>query len=751
MKREDRYKALYQKINYSSASTLEKAQYIYGMYMAGASCITPTFEENGRTFQNALGYRKRSFEECRAYAMGLQDVEKYKNQLDPKRKSGRRRWNISWDVYPAYTRLRSQLIDKFLDVQMFGHPYVSDLRGAKQRKDLVNKIRLMLKREYKEVDQSGITTEVEDVVKGMENESDLDFILQTNALRSGVEMMMKDAVDVSENVSSLDEIIPLLVSDIIDWNCVGMHHYLDDNVIKHEHINMNAFIARPSVYPDLRDTDFMAFVKPRKIHEIRQYFDEKDMDKIIKQANNYNLECGYDAYSRLGTEDFVVRELTVYYRDVDTQYYVSGVHPKFNNAVFAPVNYDAKLEGRDKQYKKIEPITTQYIYKFKWIIGTDVVYDEKMSEIIGRSGKEGNKTALFPMTVHIGKELSLTERVISDIDDLNLARFKIRSMLSKVPPGPRMIFFQDKLNESITIGDDSFTILDMVQEYMSEGYMVLKEKEYSAYDDDPMSSKKEPFKTIEKSGIENDYNIFRQEIILATDNIRNALGMNDVADGTNTDPQLLKGVMDGMIGAANSAIRPFINDYVNFRKRVSLRTMSLYQALVAFGDIEIDNFPGDSFMYRDAKITKEIINYSWDISITWETKESRQLLLQAILQRADQMPTDVYMAVYNAYRDGDSRKAQYFLSKWEKKREKMAAEQQRQMVEANAQAQIQATQASEQEKRLSEQYKTEGRKDFEAFKNQNREIYNVAQAQRESNQKIQEGAINKAVLEENQS
>lgn len=749
MERQDRYATKYQEINYNASSPLEKAQYIYGMYLSGHSAITPEFPFIGNNYQNVLGVQKRSFRECRQYALSMQNVEKYKDQLDPKRRNGKRRWNISWDVNPTYTRIRSQIIDKFLDIQLYGHPYTTDIKGVTERKNLINKIRLMLKKEFAMMDTSGIRAEVEQAKEGLENESDLEFILQTNAIRSSVEMMMKDALDISEDVSSLDEIIPMLIADEIDYGCMGIHHYLDDNLIKHEYVDMNCFISRPSAYSDLRDTDFMAMIKNRKVHEIRRFFDEKDMSALIQQANKYNLESGFESYSKMGTEDFTLRELTVYYRDVDTEYYISGFHPKFNNKVFDKTTPDAKLSGRDKDYKEIINISTQYIYQFKWIVGTDFIYDHKKAEIIGRSGKEGNKTALFPFTIEIGKEPSLTERVISDIDDLQLARFKIRSMLASIPPAPRIIFFQDMLQESVRIGDESFTVLDMIKEFKSEGHMVLKRREYADYDEESQK-RREPFHIVENSGIEKDYQLFKAEIMTAIDNIRNGVGLNDVADGTNTDPQLLKGVMDGMIGAANSALRPFIYSYINFRKRMSKKTMALYQALLAFGDIKVENFPGDSFLYRDRTITKELMEYSWDLTVSWETKESRQILLQAIMQRAQEMPSDVYMAVFNAYRDGDTKKAEYLLSKWEKKRQKMAIEQQKAMIEANAQAQIQANQAAEAERQKSEQYKTEGRKDFEAFKNQNREIYDQMKAQRESNQKIQEGAINKTVLEENQ-
>ena len=247
-------------------------------------------------------------------------------------------------------------------------------------------------------------------------------------------------------------------------------------------------------------------------------------------------------------------------------------------------------------------------------------------------------------------------------DDIQLATFKIRSMISKLPPAPRIVFDKSALLDSVTIADEEYSILDMIGNYQTSGVMVIESLDEAAMPGDNNHNHKRPFHIVE-SGIVEDIRIMQESIHHALDGIRQVTGVNPVTDGTNTQGDMLKGVMQGMIHATNSALMPHIVAYTGTIERLYNVTAKKWQLMVLNGDITVDSLPVAQGMFKNIKLTSELYDYTMGVYITVDSRDDRDLLLQDLMSKRDFIPNDIYYVIYNCIRDWDIKKAQLILAK----------------------------------------------------------------------------------------
>jgi hypothetical protein len=692
---------------------LERCEYFYGMYSANQS-----FLGFGGQFKG------RSFKTMRDHARGMQNMEKYMDTIDPKKRKGRhqgkRKLNISKRPAMYLTKFRDIVRSKFDGANVEPQTMATDELARQEKQVKYNEMKFLAQAETVNWLQ-GIGIPVEN--GGFESAQDVDIYERMGGVRLGVEIMMKDALDVSKNESGWDILKPMLIEDVIDLNACAIAIEKDNSTgrLKYKYVDPARMGMRHSIYPDARDTDFKFFIETSNLATIRaeSNLPEEEIRKIERlykgKNGNPSNTSSYDSnigtrndyasnntniqgYSGI-THDYSVEVMTLYFIDTQVQRFVDGVHPN-GNRIFERVAIDSVLKGRDKKTKKIVDVPMHNVYKCKWIVGTSYVYDYGLDHTIVREGSDGCKKPIIPIVNFVGQEPSIIERCIGFDDDIQLATLKMRSLISKLPPGPRMIFDQTAMEDSVTINKEKYTVLEMLQEYQTEGIMVIKSRgEAGIPGIDEDHSRRQPFTFVE-TGIAEDMNILHNELLKGLEGIRQVTGVNPVSDGTNTQGDMLKGVMAGMQAATNNALMPHINNFVATLRRLYEVNMKKWQLLVLRGEITVDNLPVADQMFKNIKITEELHNRDMGIYISMETVEDRQILLQDLMSKKDFIGTDIYYVVYNAIRDGDVKKAQLILAKHTQDAEEKAHAKQMQLVKAqtegNAQAAIEAEKAKQQ-------------------------------------------------------
>lgn len=300
----------------------------------------------------------------------------------------------------------------------------------------------------------------------------------------------------------------------------------------------------------------------------------------------------------------------------------------------------------------------------------------------------------------------MTEKVIPYIDDAHTAILKRRDLIKKMPPGPRMVVYKNRIRDSITLGEKTYNFKDIMRLYQREGFMILDEADDYSLPGEDKGSKTPPIEFL-PSGIAEDLQILETTILVSIDRIREITGINPVVDGTATKGDILKSVAESMQQSANNVLRPWMEMYIAFYKRICESLVWRYQLMAATGTIDMGFLPINQAYGRVVEIGPEMLRYDLGLKIEIADAQYFQFLMQDLMSKRDTLGPESYFAVFNALQDKDLKKAEYLLIKFTKQAQEIAHQRQMELVQAQAASNAQAGVAVEQERQKFEVAKLE--------------------------------------------
>ena len=365
---------------------------------------------------------------------------------------------------------------------------------------------------------------------------------------------------------------------------------------------------------------------------------------------------------------------------------------------FDEVDLNSKLTNKDKKRGK-ETVTNlmHNIYKASMVIGTSCVFDYGKYEKIVRKGKKGAKTAVLPILFYRGDSPSFIERCIGLVDDIHLAVYKIRELFVKLPPAPRMTIDLSLLQDTIRIGKKDYDIMQMDKMFYRTGRLYHRSR--GEFQDMQAGSNRPPINPVPVDVL-TDFQMFHQEIATKMDQIRMVTGINEVADGSSQNAEMLKGVLEGLNAATNNALKPLYQSLESLHKRLYRYVIKLWQLqLLETGDIRITY--QNNRTIKVLSLGKGLAYNEFGIVLTvLPTEEKKMFMLQNLA--ADKAQGKVgeadYFVLLNMIEQNDFKKAQFYYVRAVEKAK--AAEHQRQleMIQAQGQQIAQQAQVAEQAK-----------------------------------------------------
>ena len=754
---QDKYKALYGKIAEPSP-LMEKDEQYYRQKVQ--YFYTQFAHEYGSIVHASTNFSssRRTTKELRDYGRGLQNLDKYLRELGygEKELDRFRRDNISYQPFPIWTRFRNQIMNRFLDMNLKANTYALDEHANVERVMKANELKLVRQQATREMVPKG--TMPGDEFPSYLSTEDIDFLMRIGEIRLQVEIMIKDALDISFYKSGMPTLQKMWLEDFVDLGGMACDLELMNNIQKVVYVDYGRTIVRSSIYPDYRDSDVRGYTTVRKVSEllmideqaIRNNFDQlRESYKAVypyDPAIMYNQQQGFredysfnqNPYGQYA--DFGTTIAKFYWLDTDTERYVVGRHPR-GSKIFERVGADFTLSERgERAGKVIQEFPIQYMHRASWVVGTDIMFDYGKTDIIVRQGQNGAKEIVWPMGIYSSNEPSLTEKVIPFIDDIQIALLKKRDLIAKIPPGPRMVIYKDKLRETIRLNNEDYSIRQLVKMYQREGLLVLERAQEYTLPGDVPANKNQVIEFIE-SGVAEDIAITDESINAGLRRIQETTGMNPVADGTASQGDMLKSVVESLRLSANSALRPWMESYVVFYQNLSAALAWRYQLITAFGEFVLGTLPLHEGLGRLVKIGPDLLKYDLGIAIEVNDAQYYQFLMQDLLTKRELLPAEAYFLVYNALNQGDLRKAEYYLIRFTQMAKQQEHERQMQIVQAQAASNAQAGVAVEQERQKIEMTKLEG----ELYKLREQAIIAEEQAKRDHSRRMTEIQFEKSL------
>lgn len=697
------------------------ARFVYAQWCGGSCC----------TFPSGL-YQTRTPSELRMYARGIQSVEKYRDRIDVQIKDGTileksglsvkgdSLLNISWDNWRFYPKYRALAISSAMSADYAPTVRATDTLSAKKRRDKYAKAKLAADPRMKAlVSQAGVVPPDVQQYQSLEP-TDVDTLMETGGFALDFEAIMEDVAGCTLDLSDWREIQRQMVEDRIDLGmmaCVAETNVTEKRV-RLKYVDAASAIAPVSRYHDHRTDTYRAFIERTNLSTIRQEsgMDEKAIWAIAKSYSTFgtnsktkSLHAGFNEYA--WREEFQAKEGSQVYDhfSVDVMHLwfiankvesmVVGVNP--DGSTYAQsVNNDYELSGQDIEagfYKKHTPV--QYVYRVKWIVGTDKVYGWGIDDVIVREGENGCKRAVLPLLLWGSDEPSMTDNCISIIDDVQTAVLKIRLLVASLPPGPRMLIDMSVLDDSVAFGEKTYDMKSMLKLFGATGKLLVRTRSEFGVNEFNASNKN-PIVNIE-GGVQEDFNLFSGQIAFGLDMIRQVTGLNELSDGTGSPNDVLNGVAKGFQAATNNALRSHTAALEGLYKTLVRTIIARYQSLALYGRVHVNQWPVDATTLAVLTLPEDIAQYDFDVMVrVLPNEDDIQLMISQVLTKQQEMKiseSDVFILM-NLLGAKDVKKAQIFLARACAAGEKRIQEQQMAAIQAQAQANAQSAAATEQAK-----------------------------------------------------
>jgi len=199
--------------------------------------------------------------------------------------------------------------------------------------------------------------------------------------------------------------------------------------------------------------------------------------------------------------------------------------------------------SRGKKSEKYKRKKIQYVYKCKWIIGTDkcydwgMCYDQKRSNDLARKAKTKLSYNFFAYNFYQMKAQGYMERLIPYIDEYQLTILKIQNFKNRAVPSGWWIDLSALEKVAMSKGGADMTPQDLLQMFFDTGVLVGRSEDESGI---PRSNNWKPVIPIENTAA-SELAMFYQELITIVSAIERLTGYNDITMGQPNSKTLVPG------------------------------------------------------------------------------------------------------------------------------------------------------------------------------------------------------------------
>lgn len=670
---------------FNKAYFLRSVEYLYGVFQNGGR-----YSVEGRI---------HSPETIRMYAAGTPDISKF---IVPSKAKGRNNRFVepNYDTTPPKPlRKQLRLLKEYLMMNPAEQlPTVTDFSSVFEKNKAIAKMKLAVDPRF-----GGMAAELGmpmEQTPDVEEPQDVEMLQELGGIRLKKEIFMKDLLDLSLKNDATDLIERMWNKDIIELNAAAAFIVMKEGRVETRYVDPATLICRNSIYSDGRDQDFRGFSEELPFTAIAPLLDQdeggyqdalelfKSFGGVFESALQIQevIASARGGYFKQKLSFDKKKVVTLFWKESVTERFITGIG-KYGNEIFDKVSLDAKLDKRHiAKGKRMVDITQQRIMKCRWVVGTKVVFDYGEYTDAIYTGIKGAVEPQFPITVFLGQEPSVVEDCIPLVDSIIRNTFQIRKLLSKIPPAPRMMIDKSRVHPEISIGQRKYNLLQMLENYSEDGLFIV---ETIPYDTDAGEARGTLRDVVEflPSGVTEDITMCLNIIGQEMQSIRELTAVNEVADGSNTSPEMLKSVLQAHQQTALSANMDSLRSISSFKVRVSkLILLSWLSSSIPQSILDV---LGYSDMTSE-EIVKDLSKSTWEIEISRNSIELRRFLEQMLNTRAAEFSPESSFAIQKALIEGDLAKCKYLIAKYSKKAADKAQQNAMELQQAQPQAQAQA-------------------------------------------------------------
>ena len=534
-------------------------------YLAYAKAAYYEFTRRGPAiFHN----RRDLYEKNRRYSLGMQSMEQYKKILDAE-DTNPTYTQLSWEVIPVWPKFRDIILSRLgtRTSDVIATPI--DALSQQQERDyrLAQKATIATADVAEGLKAVGVDTGSgpqmpEGVEQAMpmdppKTEEELELFMQL-AYKSRRAMAVEIGWDVVAYENDWREISRQLREDFLDCGVAVSRDYIDptNGSIRLRRADPALVISGYSARSDFRYVTRMGELVPMSEADVLEAAgDTLTADQREKLAN---MAKGMTPLGgpRLGVEQMgergqmVVLDLEWLGRDVlcteakANRY--GGAH-----TFLKPGNYKAPKNSQTK--RQVTYTDYEVLYKVKWVVGTDIVFDfgvaSDMKREPGNRAKAHLNYTAYGVNMQNMRCLPFTSRVTALADDYQIARMKLQHLVASAKPKGIAVEF-GSLNGVLKGDGSEFEPLELLRIYDQTGNIIYNRIDING---DPANGL--PIQEVE-NGLARDTMQLINIANHALDQIRIVTGLNETADASAPAPGQLNGTTQAALQATNLALQP---------------------------------------------------------------------------------------------------------------------------------------------------------------------------------------------------
>ncbi len=512
----------------------------------------------GKVFYNGREQYKQNL----AYALGQQDVEQYKQMVgcDDTQKSF---INTNWDIVP--------IMNKFVDITV----------GNMQKREFnieCNAIDPTAQNAVKEtrakLEANIYLREVLDQVNeimGVNYDGDqreempktLEEVELHMALNDKLEVAinMEDGLDLIYYMNDWQQVSEQIDRDLVIYGVAACKDFTDSNGLPRvRRVDPRNLLTQYSKTPHFKGCEAFGEVVTMTLAEFqRKVKTELSVSQKEEIYNLFSKRSSFDgahspqvAHSnehRFGSayDDVVITCFDFEFASTNTSVYERKKSKHGNSSTYKK-GFNHKGAKRSKVVKQSYSVW----YKGLWIVGTDHIFQAGLCHDmkVPKSSFEqslSNFHVIAPGMVDMNN-VSLVERMTPVCDDIQLNIIKLRQAIARARPKGLLIEIGGLENIPKGKGGEAFQPLELIAMYNETGNMLTRSL------DDQGNAMGPPMSELE-NGMARDVMNYISIINFYLGLLRDATGINEIADASTPDPDMLKGVAEMAVQSTNNALQ----------------------------------------------------------------------------------------------------------------------------------------------------------------------------------------------------
>jgi len=679
---------------------------------------------------------KRSFETLKRYLTGQQGSNRIKDTIigaNKKNSDGKypTKSNVSWDIYHILPKMYDIMRQKNMQAEYDVEINCIDEDSLATKEAERNTLKYLLNPQTQDfLSKSRFTPgqQVDPQAMGLKTQQDVDLYFDTGGYSMQREIACSAACQKTKMVSGYKVTQDSTFDDLIAWALTGWKTYIEKStkLPKIRKVNVERCIIPYSDLNDFSDITRAGEIRIMTIADIR-----RENPKLTSADLLYLAKCfswmNPEYTQLLGSKGWYNNQKQQYFGNYDVdpvsrvkilvldyQFLSVDIETNIKNdrsdgSIFwKPIDFNFNQDNKSKKNGD-KVIRKQVIKKYEaqWIIGTDMFLDYGICKDVVYYGPDGNKTPKIDFFFTKTGNVSLAERCIAIVDDIDLAIVKQRMLLATVPAAPGMVIQKD-LIENVFLNGILQQPEDIVQALQERGVLY-----FNGLDDHGkplyMAGGQKPIDYLDVTKIVGALQTYGNIIVQKVNELREVLGLNQGSDASTPNAYQGLGKTQLAFEASNAALYPTFNAYNYLFKNAFEDIIKKWQIVAKDGSNKIAYSPLGAKSLKILELGGDFTNaeYNLDIKMGMTDQEKSQLLQDIAGQKAigtqtngaQGLTTAEYMYVYDRVMAGNIREAMYVLAQIEQKK----AEAKRQADAQNQQATFQGQQQSADAKAANDQ------------------------------------------------